>query len=107
MRPRVGRFVAISRTVADLVRTEAFRGDGRDVRRLGPIERIRAAVPEAPGLPDAGGSRLRMGLGARSLTFRALMARAWPDTPLHAGRDGGMNGLVGPDAHGIRLIAEG
>lgn len=107
MRPRVDGLVAISRTVADLVRTEAFRGDGLDVRRFGPIERIRGAVPEAPGLPDAGGSRLRMGLGARSLGFRALMARAWPDTPLHAGRDGGMIGLVGPDAHGIRLIAEG
>ncbi|MCJ2083586.1 VOC family protein [Methylobacterium sp. J-090] len=63
--------VAISRTVADLARTEAFY-EALDFRRLGPVERIPGAMLEALGLPDASGGRLRMGLGRQSIEFLAF-----------------------------------
>nr|USU30372.1 VOC family protein [Methylobacterium sp. OTU13CASTA1] len=75
MRPRVTRLLGLSRTVADLARTEAFYRDGLDFRRLGPVERIPSAVLDALGLPEASGGRLRMGLGDQSIEFLAF------DTP--------------------------
>ena len=74
MTPRVTGLVALSRTVADLARTEAFYRDGLDFRRLGPIERIPTALLEALDLPDASGGRLRMGLGAQAIEFLAFDA---------------------------------
>lgn len=72
MRACVDGLVAISRTVADLARTEAFYRDGLDFRRLGPVEGIPAAMLEALGLPEASGGRLRMGLGQQSIEFLAF-----------------------------------
>lgn len=74
MRPRVATLLGLSRTVADLARTEAFYRDGLGFRRLGPIERISPPLLEALNLPDASGGCLRMGLGRQSIAFLAFDA---------------------------------
>jgi catechol 2,3-dioxygenase-like lactoylglutathione lyase family enzyme len=71
---RVTGLIALSRTVADLARTERFYRDGLGFRRLGPIARIPADLLEALNLPDASRGRLRMGLGAQTVEFLAFDA---------------------------------
>nr|WP_246732873.1 VOC family protein [Methylobacterium sp. BTF04] len=64
--------MAISRTVADLARTEAFYRDGLGfVRSTGP-EPIPVALLDALGLAGATGQRLRMRLGRQSIAFLAF-----------------------------------
>ena len=72
MRPRVAALLGLSRTVADLTRTEAFYRDGLGFRRLGPIGRIPTSLLEALDRPDASGACLRMGLGRQTIAFLAF-----------------------------------
>ncbi|KAB1070423.1 VOC family protein [Methylobacterium planeticum] len=60
---------AISRTVADLARTEAFYRDGLGFVREAPPEPLPAPPLQAMGLGEAGGWRLRMRIGEQVVAF--------------------------------------
>ena len=63
---------AVSRTVADLARTEAFYRDGLGFCAEGPPEPLPDPLREAMGLDGRRTSRLRMRLGAQHLAFLAV-----------------------------------
>ncbi|MDR7040401.1 catechol 2,3-dioxygenase-like lactoylglutathione lyase family enzyme [Methylobacterium sp. BE186] len=68
----VSALVAVSRTVADLGRTEAFYRDGLGFARVAPPEPVPAPIREAMGLGSARATRLRMRLGAQAMDFLAV-----------------------------------
>ncbi|KAB1077612.1 VOC family protein [Methylobacterium soli] len=63
---------AISRTVADLARTEAFYRDGLGFVREAPPEAVPASLLQAMALPDAPAQRLTMRLGQQAVSFLAF-----------------------------------
>ncbi|MFD0938779.1 VOC family protein, partial [Methylobacterium trifolii] len=75
---------AISRTVGDLARTEAFYRDGLGFGRIAPPEPVPPPMLEALGLPDASATRLRMGIGAQIVEFLAVdpAGAPYPAEPL-------------------------
>ncbi|WP_336490295.1 VOC family protein [Methylobacterium nigriterrae] len=72
----VRSLVAISRTVADLDRTEAFYRDGLGFERAAPPEPLPAAMGQAMGqamgLAEAQGRRLWMRVGGQRVAFLAF-----------------------------------
>ena len=64
--------LAVSRTVADLARTEAFYRDGLGFSSEGPPEPLPAPLARAMGLDGRRTARLRMRLGAQQLAFLAV-----------------------------------
>src|SRR3954451_16865638 len=64
--------VAISRTVADLDRTEAFYRDGLGFGRVAPPEPLPAPIRQALGLAEARALRLWMRVGEQRVAFLAF-----------------------------------
>ncbi|MGU3540990.1 VOC family protein [Methylobacterium sp. A54F] len=83
-RPLAQAVVAVSRTVADLARTEAFYRDGLGFTALGGPEPVPPPVLQALGLPGARAVRLRMRLGGQMLAFLAFdpPGAPYPEGPL-------------------------
>lgn len=70
--PLVRRIVAVSRTVADLGRTEAFYRDALGFAALAPPEPVPEPIRAALGLTGTAARRLRMRLGAQTLAFLSV-----------------------------------
>lgn len=68
----VTALLGLTRTVADLARSEAFYRDGLGFAAVAPPGPIPAAVREASGLAGHAGQRLRMRLGRQSLDLLAF-----------------------------------
>ncbi|HEV7439707.1 MAG TPA: VOC family protein, partial [Methylobacterium sp.] len=74
---------AISRTVADLARTETFYRDGLGFVREAPPEPLPAPILGAMGLGDVPGWQLRMRIGRQAVSFLAFdpPGAAYPASP--------------------------
>lgn len=79
----VSALLGLTRTVADLARTEAFYRDGLGFEPVAPPGPIPAAIREALELGAAAGRRLRMRLGRQSIDFLAFdePGLPYPDDP--------------------------